>query len=242
MQHTPDRIPLASREAQSPTGLLLSSARRTAAQLVEAALDLVFPPVCIGCGRVDVAWCARCDAQLSALPLLGERPAPPPLRSLAATHNHDGLIMEAVQALKYERAHSLARPLARRLYSCLQQQKWTIDMIAPIPLHISRLKARGYNQAQLLAEELAQMSDLPLAATGLKRQRSTTSQVGLTREQRQANVRGAFSADPRIVSGLRLLLIDDVLTTGATLQACAEAALTAGAAAVYGLTVTAARA
>ena len=111
-------------------------------------------------------------------------------------------------------------------------------MIVPVPLHINRLRERGYNQARLIAGHVAQMRGLPLVPQAIYRQVETHSQVGLNAEEREANMQGAFGADPQTVSAQTILLIDDVYTTGATLAACAQAAREAGAAAVYGLTGT----
>ena len=102
------------------------------------------------------------------------------------------------------------------------------------------LKERGYNQAQLLAEVVAGHMRLPCVSSALQRERHTQSQVTMTAAERLTNVQGAFSADPAQVADQIVLIIDDVYTTGATLNACGEALLSSGAKAVYGLTVTAA--
>jgi len=106
---------------------------------------------------------------------------------------------------------------------------------------MTRYRERGYNQAKALADEVAGLLGLPIPNGALQRHFFTRSQVGLGKAERRANVAGAFQATPEHVAGRHLILVDDVLTTGATLQACGQALIAGGAVAVYGLTVTAAR-
>ncbi len=223
--------------AEARSGLLLYLFRRW----LNTGLDLLYPPRCAGCGRVDTLWCIRCQQEIDAVAFPEQLMTLPPLRGSAATGVHEGKRQQAVHALKYDNARVLATPLGDRLSRCLEEKQWIVDTIVPVPLHLHRQRIRGYNQALLLGAYVAAKHNLPLEVTAITRQRDTTPQVGLNREQRQANVTGAFAADPSVVTLRSLLLIDDVYTTGATLQACAQAALDAGAAAVYSLTVTAAR-
>lgn len=209
--------------------------------LIQTALDWVFPPRCVGCGALDTLWCDRCQARLEAVPIKLSRHALPPLTSSAATSDHMGSLRAAIHALKYEHARSLAIPLGDRLAACYRLLGWTVDMIVPVPLHTTREREREYNQSQLIGERMAQALSLPCFPTALTRRRATPSQVGLTRAQRQQNMADAFRADPALTAGQRILLIDDVQTTGATFQASARALLNVDAVAVYGLTVTAAR-
>src|SRR5690606_28855499 len=118
---------------------------------------------------------------------------------------------------------------------------WIFDMLVPVPLHTTRLKERGYNQSQLLCAALAAYLECPSVPEALYRIRDTGFQVGLNKQQRLTNVADAFRADPKHVKNHTILLVDDVFTTGATLEASAQALLNAGAHAVYGLTVSAAR-
>lgn len=131
--------------------------------------------------------------------------------------------------------------LGKRLAQLLALQGWKCELIVPVPLHMIRLHERGYNQSQELSETVAAITGLPCIPKALIRQRMTESQVTMSAAERLSNVRNAFSADSALVSTQNVLLIDDVYTTGATLRACGEALLEAGAASVYGLTVTAAR-
>jgi ComF family protein len=226
------------REARAISGLLVC---RWAARLATAGLDLIFPPRCAGCGRVDARWCERCQRELEALPVNLCIQSLPPLSASAATGIHEGILQHAVHALKYRRARDLAAPLGNRLAACLDQLGWQIDLVIPVPLHTSRIRSRGYNQAHLLGGHMARLESLPCVPSALVRLRPTPPQVGLNREQRQKNMEDAFSADAALVAARRVLLVDDVQTTGATLQSCALAALDAGATAVYSITVSVAR-
>jgi len=203
----------------------------------DAALDWIFPPRCVGCGRVDAWWCASCAADLTALPL---DPAFYPLEGFAATLStggHSGLLQNSIQALKYYGLTDLAPLLGARLAAASPLFKVTIDLIIPVPLFKARLAERGYNQSQILCAALADQIGIP-TSDALTRERDTGSQVGLNREERLTNVESAFKADPSQVAGRTLLIVDDVRTTGATLKACAQTALTAGAHAVYALTLS----
>jgi ComF family protein len=160
---------------------------------------------------------------------------------MAATAVHEGKIREAVQALKYENSRRIAVSLGERLQIQLTRQSWDIDLIVPVPLHPKRLAERGYNQAELLSEQLAYRTDIAMSPHALERVRYSQSQVTMNAEQRLMNVRDAFRASTATISEKNILVIDDVLTTGATLSGCAEALIAAGATLVYGLTVTAAR-
>jgi competence protein ComFC len=115
--------------------------------------------------------------------------------------------------------------------------KWDIDLIAPVPLGLARLAERGYNQSSLLARPLSLALNVPYRPQVLTRARETRSQVGLTAAERRLNVSGAFTAHPNWPPGCRILLVDDVATSGSTLEACAEALFAAGARQVYGLTL-----
>lgn len=227
------------------------------AELISIGLDFLFPHVCAGCGRLGHLFCPACAQAVTPVPLpccphcgrpqsSSNQVCPDCRRNThdsltfvraAALHTHP--LREAIHAFKYEGRPELGPLLARYLVVALSQAPWqdaVLDAVIPIPLHADRMAERGYNQAERLTAPLCAATGLPHAPHWLARSRLTRQQVGLGPAERQVNVDGAFTAAPD-VCGKRLLLVDDVCTTGATLRACAQAARAAGATAVYGLTL-----
>jgi competence protein ComFC len=214
-------------------------------------LDWLYPPRCAGCGQSGSRWCANCQASVKRLipplcPICSQpvgnsgicglcRASKPRIRQVRAWGCFDGSLRHAIHALKYRRDVALGEVLSTPLVELLKEMGWGLDLVIPVPLGMARLKARGYNQAALLALPLALMTGLTHRPQALKRTRETHSQVGLSLASRHANVQGAFTADDAVVAGKRVLVIDDVITTGATMHACASALMQVGAKEVYGL-------
>jgi ComF family protein len=144
---------------------------------------------------------------------------------------YSGRLRDLILLFKYEQMRSLAKPLGQFLRQGYPREA-QFDLLAPMPLHWRRLRERGFNQAELLAEQLAPLSGLPVV-NAVRRVKHTPRQAGLTGKQRRANVKGAFMVPkPALVSGKRVLLVDDVLTTGASANSCAQALKEAGASTV----------
>lgn len=229
-----------------------------ARQALWAAVDVLFPPRCGGCDRDGERFCASCLAEIHFLPApvcdWCGYPLPPAgacancrgqargsLAGLRSVAFFEGPLQHALHRLKYRRDVILADTLARLLAAAWTQGGVTGDLVVPVPLSAERLKERGYNQAGLLARGLAELARLRYAPDGLRKTRHTASQVGLSAEQRRANVQAAFQASPAAVAGRAVILVDDVCTTGATLVAGAEALMAAGARSVWGFTLGRAR-
>jgi len=157
---------------------------------------------------------------------------------------YEGALREILQHYKYRGLRPLARPLGQRLAQTLERlQGGTWDLVLPVPLHRNRERQRGFNQAGLLAEQVGKLSGIRMGGKDCVRVRDTPPQAGLRAAERRKNVKGAFAVpQPERVRGLRVLLVDDVLTTGATADACARALLEAGARGVAVLTLARARA
>ena len=223
---------------------------RTAQTVRQTLLDLLFPPRCIVCRSVDVDWfCNPCRSKIDRiLPPLCERCGRPldkrgcsyclanPLLidGIRATAFFEGNLRKAIHAFKYGHRPELARVLGGMVGEYLSAHPLPADLITAVPLHTSRESTRGYNQALLLARIAGAQTNLPVWEGILTRARATQSQVELNAVERIANVRGAFVADAR-VAGRRILLIDDVCTTGATMDACCAALKQRGAKSVWGL-------
>ncbi|GAB4508861.1 MAG: ComF family protein [Anaerolineae bacterium] len=221
-------------EARSP-GLLSSIPQLHS--LWNDLLDLVFPPRCVGCERVDTLWCPRCEADLVAYPFELTTRQIGRLAVVAATGTYQDKLQDAIQALKYYNVRSLKDPLTQRLMRAVMLLDWQPELIIPVPLHPNRQKTRGFNQAHLLAAALADHTGQDYRPEAIQRTRDTRPQVGLKARERLENVKDAFHAEQNAVEGRSILLIDDVCTTGATLAACAQAVRLAGAKNVYCLTV-----
>jgi ComF family protein len=231
-----------------------------------AALDLVFPAVCPVCEATLAArrrdplcgacWsaiprltgpcCDRCGVAFPALgaPLVDGRArvcspcaaAPPAWDWARAAAEYAGVVRDAIHAFKFEGKRALARPLAALLVEQWGGEVGDVAGVVAVPLARARERERGFNQAGLLAERLAAALGLPLRPRWLARVRATGPQSDLGAAERRANVRGAFVADAA-VAGRHVLVIDDVLTTGATAAECARVLRAAGAARVGVLTV-----
>ena len=156
------------------------------------------------------------------------RANPRPLTQLRAALRYEEPTSDFIHRFKYEGYFALGEPLAGLMIAAWPCWSPLPDLILPIPLHARRRRRRGYNQSELLARPLGRALGIPVDTTSLRRTRHTVPQVGLGPDERQANVRGAFEAGGG-VAGRHVLLIDDVLTTGATMAAAAEALLAAGA-------------
>jgi ComF family protein len=154
-----------------------------------------------------------------------------------AAVSFEGVVREAIHELKYGGRTELARPLAELIVTAWGNGLYAVDCVMPVPLHPRRIRERGYNQATLIAEIFAQQISLPILADALVRSRMTESQTSLGAFARRKNVDGAFTACPPMVRGRSILLVDDVCTTGSTLQACADALRQGGASQVYAMTV-----
>lgn len=143
---------------------------------------------------------------------------------------------KAVHHLKYGHFKALAAPLGQLLAQYVESQPIAADVLVPVPLHSRRLRERGYNQSALLAVELGRRNGLPVVSDSLVRLRHTKSQVKTAdAEERQRNLAGAFGCRDTKLAGKRVLVVDDVCTTGATLNSCATALRAAGADSVWGL-------
>jgi ComF family protein len=153
----------------------------------------------------------------------------------------EGTLREAVHLFKYHGRAVLAEPMGGLMAAYWAQNGMEVDVVVPVPLHVSRVRERGYNQAVLLAREMARRAGLAVDEEVLVRQRATASQVDLDAQQRKENVRAAFRCCSDRLAGQRVLLIDDVCTTGATLEACAAALYEGGARSVQALTLARAR-
>jgi ComF family protein len=220
------------------------------------ALDLLFPPRCAGCGRLGTLWCQACQAGVEPIhspvcPLCGHpyagaglcpecRLRPSHLDAIAATAVFGGPLRQAIHRFKYGDGHALAPILGARLVETWRQRGLTADRVIPVPLHAQRLAERGYNQSALLARVLAAGVGAPLDETLLVRRRATEQQALLNAVQRRKNVYEAFVCQGS-AAGLRIVLVDDVCTTGSTLEASAAALRAAGAASVSALTLARAR-
>jgi ComF family protein len=214
------------------------------------ALDLLYPPRCAICDGGGAIVCGACTAAL--VPPAGPRcricfsplrrgalcewcdAAPPAYTELRAATIAEAGGLELVHQLKYGGLSSLAEPMAELIAArCLQPD---VDIIVPVPLHGRRERERGYNQAALIARSLGQSWGLPAEPRALKRTRATAPLARtMRREERRGIVEGAFTAVPARFSGRRILLVDDVATTGATLDVCARALRGAGAREVHAL-------
>lgn len=220
-------------------------------QFADRAVQFVLPPACVACRQPGAVFCADCEHSLTwfsktACPSCG-RPLPAaglgcawcgddarPLKEIRAVCAFEGAAREAIHALKYEGMFGVAKPLARLMAERFPPWTQMPDLVIPIPLHPERVRERGYNQATLLARLLCEQLSLDLDEGLLQRTRHTRPQVGLDRVQRRRNVAGAFATNGEPVEGRRVLLVDDVCTSGATLAAAAEALLEKGAASVSG--------
>jgi ComF family protein len=233
-------------------------------RLASALLDLVWPRACAGCGRpagrearhlcweclaalplIQAPFCAQCgdpvdgraDDSYRCAFCVDRRPAFDRARSAA---RHRAPLQGLLHAFKYGAATHLAPDLSLLLVACLRNEYRHVpfDAIAYVPLHRTKERARSYNQAALLARELARRTGLPVAPGVLHRARDTETQTHLSARARARNVRGAFNVPyPNWVQGRHLLLVDDVMTTGATCNECARVLKEAGAAGVSVLTV-----
>lgn len=228
-----------------------------------AVLGLVYPPTCPGCGAATAqphALCPVCWSQLRSIerpycqrlgtpfsvdhgtgPLLSPRAiADPPVFGRArAAVLYDGIARDLVHRLKYDDRLDLAPTLARMMATAGAELLGEADCLVPVPLHRWRLWRRRFNQAALLAQGIATLTGLPAETQALARVKATRSQVGLSRAARARNLQGAFRVPEAARPGLqgrRVLLIDDVTTTGATANAASRALLRAGVASVDVLT------
>lgn len=219
-----------------------------------AALDLFFPQRCLGCGEEGILLCRLCQrSMLRIMPpvcprcgkpqpsgilcpvCIGRQTAIDGIRSPFKFH---GVMREAVHQFKYRNLRSLAGPLAGLLKDYIEANPLPGDTLAPVPLHPLRFRERGYNQAYLLARELGKMIGLPVIGDCLTRVKHSQPQVKtLSADERRRNVSLAFSCNDSRARDRKIILIDDVSTSGATLEACAAALKSAGAASVWGLVV-----
>lgn len=214
---------------------------------LQALLELVFPPRCFQCGTVGTPLCRSCLGEVEYFreprcdrcdePASGQHhcSVPKPVEKLSVIGPHTSTLRRGVHRLKYENYKSAAAPLAALLARRIPRDR--VDGIVPVPLGTQRRVERGYNQAEILADELGRMVSVPVRPALLTRVRETRPQVGLTRHERRRNVANAFEATPA-AAGKRWLVVDDVCTTGATLGACASALRAAGAGNIYAATVT----
>ncbi len=230
-------------------------------QKFSQSLDLLLPPSCVHCKAANSWLCQTCFSKIPFIttavckrcgtptpvdaPLLCRQCKNNPLQYIdgirVASYFEDNPIRSAIHALKYRNHRAFTAVLGEILTNTYQQYCLAADVIVPVPLHKSRLRERGYNQSRLLAGQLGNLLGLPINTVTLQRIRKTESQMALGADERHKNVADAFACSDKQLQNQKILVVDDVCTTGSTLDFCAAALKESGATSVWGLTLAKAR-
>jgi ComF family protein len=223
-------------------------------KLIELAVDSFFPRRCVGCGKVGGFLCSECLGELPRLlpplcPNCGRpqasgivcpdcRQRKTEIDGIRSPFRFDEVVRKAIHQLKYRNLKAISPCLAELLADYLESNHLPGEALVCVPLHPRRLRERGYNQSSLLAEELGRRIDLPVIEDCLVRVKQAQPQVrAVDVDERRRNIADAFVCRDERVSGKQIILIDDVCTSGATLESCAAALKSKGAASVWGLTL-----
>ena len=223
-------------------------------KLVELVVDSFFPRRCVGCGRLGGFLCPECFGKLPRLspPLCPNCGRPQAsgivcpdcwqrqteIDGIRSLFRFDEIIRKAIHQLKYRNLKAISPCLAELLADYLRSNPLPGEVLICVPLHSRRLRERGYNQSNLLARELGERIDLPVIDNCLIRVKQAQPQVrAVDVEERRRNVADAFVCRDERVSGRQIILVDDVCTSGATLESCAVALKNKGATSVWGLTL-----
>ena len=224
------------------------------AELKRIALDLLFPPYCIGCGREGDFICNKCQESLTfVVPPICNKCGRPlstgpkcshctneqtEIDGIRAPFAFEGLVRQAIHRLKYQNIRALSGIFAMFLYDCFNKNALSSDVLVPVPLHPKRLRERGYNQSHLLARELSRLCNLQVVGDCLVRCVNTPPQAQSSGvNERRENIHNAFKCRNDRLDGKHILLIDDVATSGYTLNTCAKELKSSGAKSVWGLVV-----
>jgi ComF family protein len=252
MDHTIEGAPPTPRALRSRLFDLLSACGHATASVARLALDIALPTLCVSC-REPVAGdgvCPACWAGLSFIappycPRLGipfvydpgpgllsmeAIAAPPAYQRARAAVRYDDTAKALVHGLKYQDRTDLAPVMGRWMARAGEELLSDADLLVPVPLHWRRGFSRRFNQSGMLAKIIEQQTGVPVAGDALRRIKPTRQQIGLTKSERALNVQGAFKVAPdrrAVIENRRVILIDDVLTSGATIDACARALLRA---------------
>jgi competence protein ComFC len=216
-------------------------------------VDWIYPPSCYGCNQAGDLLCSDCSQSIQYLqnglcsrcgyPRMNRRicagcsnhsPYYTQIRSVAA---YTGCIKEGVHQLKYQNNLGLGIHFANYIYQLIKQQNWQIDLVIPVPLSPNRRKERGYNQTTMIAFPLSLQLGCKMDDKLIKRVKETQTQIELDAHQRQINLQNAFQARSTRGTGKNILVVDDVITTGATINDCARALKSAGAKEVYAVSI-----
>ena len=218
-------------------------------------IDILFPPRCSGCGRWGDRLCGQCLANVIRI----EEPicwvCGDPTRSrfqklcrrcnskersfnqVRSWAHYQGPIQDAIQNLKYQKDIGLSNLLAKPMISVINEMGWEIDLVTAVPMEEKKMIKRGYNQAALLAKPIAWEIGVPFNPQALTKLFPNKPQVGLSEQERLVNVIGVYFSEPEYVEGKTVLVVDDVVTTGSTLNACSAALKGSGALVVYGISL-----
>ncbi len=210
------------------------------------AVDLLYPPVCAGCGSPNFRLCPNCYEEINIIqfkfcafcgkPINGESPlcsdcANTPIFFSAATAwgKYDGVLRNAIHALKFKNDVGLGDFFASQLIDILKEKNWDFDVVIPVPLSRERRKERSYNQSALLSRPIARYFGKKHPSKALLRTIDTGSQIHRNKIDRNLFLEGAFWGNPAKLNGRKVLLVDDIITTGATINHCSSALSEAGA-------------
>lgn len=225
-------------------------------EIFNGVADLIYPPFCCACGRGgDSHLCAKCVEEIRFIDLQHCLTCGTPtdkttcpecegreyaFERAASVGEYQGVLTKAIHAFKYDNRVALADKLAELMALGYANARFRerIDLVVPVPIHRSRLVERGFNQSEELAVRFCRLKRLPYRKDVLIKTQKTPHQVELSQDMRYSNVKGVFTAGNReVIRGKRILLIDDVFTTGSTLSESAQVLMDAGAAGVYAYTL-----
>ncbi|MFA5323765.1 MAG: ComF family protein [Smithella sp.] len=227
--------------------------------------EVIFPPKCLGCAEIIKSsngqiFCSTCNGEInfingSICPVCGTTFSDSPAEShlcgdclekrpyfsyARAVFSYEDIILNAIHQFKYNRNISIGEMLASFMadFSFPGINYTDYCMIIPVPLHIKRLRERGFNQSLILARTIGEKQQIPVNFSLLKRKKFTLTQTGSNKKERKQNIKGAFEvSDPRKIVDKNIILVDDVYTTGATVNECAKTLIKAGAQRVSVLTI-----